>query len=134
MPNKHLIHVFVFIVCCESRYFEDILMPWIFRLRTIHNFFQVWVQRHVCFANIQLNGYTLCTKVRPFAPFPQLPCMVSMCQEQDSIRHFVVALLKMFALYMLWRAKFLANLHAVFDIDLTWIFFEKTTTDLKVVK
>ena len=25
MPNHHLIHVFLFIVCRESRYFEDIV-------------------------------------------------------------------------------------------------------------
>ena len=25
MPNQHLIHVFLFIVCRESRYFEDIV-------------------------------------------------------------------------------------------------------------
>ena len=41
MPHQHLIHIFLFILCRESRYFEDILKLWIFRLRTIYNFFQV---------------------------------------------------------------------------------------------
>ena len=42
MPTQHLIHIFRFIHCRESRYFEDIVKLWIFRLRTIYNFFQVW--------------------------------------------------------------------------------------------
>ena len=41
MSHQHLIHVFLFIVCRESRYFEDIVKLLIFRLRTIHYFFQV---------------------------------------------------------------------------------------------
>ena len=42
MPHQYLIHLFRFIHCCKSRYFEDIVKVWIFRLRTIYNFFQVW--------------------------------------------------------------------------------------------
>ena len=42
MPHQYLIHIFLFILCHESRYFEDIVKLGIFRLRTIHNFFQVW--------------------------------------------------------------------------------------------
>ena len=41
MPHQHLIHMFLFVLCRESRYFEDIVKFWIFRLRTIYNFFQV---------------------------------------------------------------------------------------------
>ena len=42
MPHQHLIHLFLFIHCRESSFFEDIVKLWIFRLRTIYNFFQVW--------------------------------------------------------------------------------------------
>ena len=42
MQHQHLIYIFLFRVCRESRYFEDIVKLGIFRLRTIHNFFQVW--------------------------------------------------------------------------------------------
>ena len=35
MPHQHLIHIFLFIHCRESRYFEDIVRLLIFRLRTI---------------------------------------------------------------------------------------------------
>ena len=41
MPQHHLIHIFLLILCHNSHYFEDIVKLWIFRLRTIHNFFQV---------------------------------------------------------------------------------------------
>ena len=34
--------MFLILLCRESRYFEDIVKLWIFRLRTIYNFFQVW--------------------------------------------------------------------------------------------
>ena len=40
MPHQHLIHMFLFVLCRESHYFEDILKFLIFRLRTIYNFFQ----------------------------------------------------------------------------------------------
>ena len=42
MPHQHLIHVFLFILCCKSLYFEDIVKLSMFRLRTITNLFQVW--------------------------------------------------------------------------------------------
>ena len=42
--------------------------------------------------------------------------MVSMCQEQHSIMNFAVTFLKMLALYMLWRAQILTDLHAVFCV------------------
>ena len=42
MPHQHLIHIFLFIHCRESRYFEDIVDLFFFCLRMIHNFFQVW--------------------------------------------------------------------------------------------
>ena len=42
--------------------------------------------------------------------------MVSMCQEQHSIMNFAVTFLKMPALYMLWRAQILTDLHAVFCV------------------
>ena len=41
MPHQHLIHMFVFVLCRESRCFEDIVKFLIFRLRTIYTFFQV---------------------------------------------------------------------------------------------
>ena len=41
MPHKHLIHMPLFVLCRESRYFEDIVKFRIFHLRTIYNFFQV---------------------------------------------------------------------------------------------
>ena len=37
MPYQHLIHMFLFVLCRESRYFEDIVKFLIFRLRTIYN-------------------------------------------------------------------------------------------------
>ena len=40
LPQQRLIHIRLF---CKLRYFEDIVKLWIFRLRMIHNFFQVWV-------------------------------------------------------------------------------------------
>ena len=42
MPHQHLIHIFLLIHCRKSCYFEDIVMLWIFRFRTIFNLFQVW--------------------------------------------------------------------------------------------
>ena len=42
MPHQHLIHIFWFIHCRESCFFEDIVKLWILRLRTIYNFFQAW--------------------------------------------------------------------------------------------
>ena len=44
MPHQYLIHIFWFIHYRESRNYEDIVKLWIFRLRTIYNFFQVWAQ------------------------------------------------------------------------------------------
>ena len=41
MRHQHLIHMFLVTLCRESRYIEDILNLRIFRLRMIHNFFQV---------------------------------------------------------------------------------------------
>ena len=41
MSNQHLIHIFLFIVCRKSCYFEEIVKFGVFRLRKIHNFFQV---------------------------------------------------------------------------------------------
>ena len=41
MPNQHSIHMFLFNLCCESRYSDDIVKFRIFRLRTIYNFSQV---------------------------------------------------------------------------------------------
>ena len=35
MPHQHLIHMFFFVLCRESRYFEDIVKFGIFCLRTI---------------------------------------------------------------------------------------------------
>ena len=43
MAHQHLIQRFIFIICCELRYFEKIVKLWIFRLRTIYNFFQVCI-------------------------------------------------------------------------------------------
>ena len=37
MPHQHLIHMLLFVLCHESRYFEDIVISLIF-LRTIYNF------------------------------------------------------------------------------------------------
>ena len=39
IPPQHLIHMFLFILCRESHYFEDIVKFLIFRLKTIYNFF-----------------------------------------------------------------------------------------------
>ena len=48
MPHQHLINIILFVLCRESRYFEDIVKFTIFRLRTIYNFFQVClVQRPI---------------------------------------------------------------------------------------
>ena len=44
MPQHHLIHMFLFILCRESRYFEDTVKFSICRLRTIYDFFQVWAK------------------------------------------------------------------------------------------
>ena len=44
IPHQHLIHIFLFVLFRESRYFEDIVKFRVFRLRTIYNFFQVWDQ------------------------------------------------------------------------------------------
>ena len=35
MPHQHLIHMFLFVLCRKSHYFEDIVKLRIFRLRTI---------------------------------------------------------------------------------------------------
>ena len=43
MPHQYLKHIFLCILCRESRYFEDNVNIWIFRLRMIYNFFQVWI-------------------------------------------------------------------------------------------
>ena len=42
--HQHLMHMFLFVLCHESRYFEDIVKFWVFRLRMIYNFFQVCVE------------------------------------------------------------------------------------------
>ena len=44
MPHQYLIHMFLFVLCRESRYFEDIEIFLIFPLRTINNFFQTWLK------------------------------------------------------------------------------------------
>jgi len=41
---------------------------------------------------------------------------VRMCQEQLSIMNFAVTFLKMLALYMFWRAQFLLEFYAVYQI------------------
>ena len=41
MPHENLTHIFLFINCRESCYFEHILKLWIFHLQTIYNLFQV---------------------------------------------------------------------------------------------
>ena len=41
VPHQYLKHIFLFILCRESRYFEDNVNMWIFRLRMIYDFFQV---------------------------------------------------------------------------------------------
>ena len=41
MPHQHLIHIFLFLLCRESHYFEDIVKLRIFCLMTIHIFFRV---------------------------------------------------------------------------------------------
>ena len=46
MPYQHLIQMYLFVLCRESRYFENIVKFIIFRLRTIYNFFQVWYATH----------------------------------------------------------------------------------------
>ena len=48
--------------------------------------------------------------------------MVSLSQEQHSIMKFVVPLLKMLTLYMLWKAKFLTEFHALICIYQILIF------------
>ena len=48
MPQQHLIHMFLFVVCRGSRYYEDIAKFLIFRLRTIYNFSQVWSTENTC--------------------------------------------------------------------------------------
>ena len=42
IPHQNSIHMFLFVLCCKSRYFEDIVTFGIFCYRTIYNFFQVW--------------------------------------------------------------------------------------------
>ena len=42
MQHQRLIHMFLFVLCRESRYFEDIVKFLNFRLRMTDNFFQVW--------------------------------------------------------------------------------------------
>ena len=37
MPHQYSIDMFLFFLCRESRYFEDIVTFWIFRLRTFYN-------------------------------------------------------------------------------------------------
>ena len=46
MPHQNSIHLFLFVLCCESRYFEDTVTFRIFRLRMSYNFFQVWTDIH----------------------------------------------------------------------------------------
>ena len=41
MTHQHLIHMLLFVLCRESRYFEDVVNFSIFRLRMTYNFFQV---------------------------------------------------------------------------------------------
>ena len=38
MPHQYSIHMFLFVLCLESHYFENIVKFLIFRLRTIYNF------------------------------------------------------------------------------------------------
>ena len=42
ISHQNSIHMFLFVLWREWRYLEDIVKFWIFRLRTIYNFFQVW--------------------------------------------------------------------------------------------
>ena len=48
MPHQHLIHMLLFVLCRVSRYFEDMVNFRIFHLRTIYNFFQVWLCSCMC--------------------------------------------------------------------------------------
>ena len=41
MPHQNSIDMFLFFLCRESHYFEDIVKFLTLRLRTIYNFFQV---------------------------------------------------------------------------------------------
>ena len=50
--------------------------------------------------------------------------MVSNGQEQHSIMNLAVIFLKMLAIYKLWRAQFLTELHAVFRVHLMWIYYK----------
>ena len=59
-PHLKLTHTFLFIFCHKSRYFEDIVMLWIFRLRTIHNFFHVCAsptQKGCKVSNNRINSF-----------------------------------------------------------------------------
>ena len=56
IPPQHLIHMFLFILCRESRYFEDIVKFLIFRLLMIYNFFQVCQEGHLSVLQGQLWG------------------------------------------------------------------------------
>ena len=46
MQHQDLMHIFLFSLCRESRYFKDFVRLWILHLRTIHNFFQVCMTPH----------------------------------------------------------------------------------------
>ena len=43
--------------------------------------------------------------------------MARMCQKKHPIMNVAVAFFKMLALYVLWRAQFLTELHVVFYVD-----------------
>ena len=60
-PHLHFTHVFLFILCRESRYLKDIVKHQIFRLRMIHNFFQVCTSDQSVFSisakNLELSKF-----------------------------------------------------------------------------
>ena len=59
MPHQNSIHMFLFDLCRESLYFEDIVTFWIFGLRTIYNFFQVRYTKEVTQSRFpKVNSYT----------------------------------------------------------------------------
>ena len=65
MLPSHLIQTIFTFLCRESRYFEDVLNLWIFRLRKFYDFFQVWTEMVVF--GIFCWGLSLIEKHGPFA-------------------------------------------------------------------
>ena len=60
MPHLHLTYIFLVNLCRGSRYFEDIVNFWIFRLRTIYNCFQVW---SLCVDSYRKKILPLCSSI-----------------------------------------------------------------------